>query len=449
VLNDTALPATLTALHVALAMLRRHRANGRIASPFVLPSFVFPAAPWLWTSSTGLVVTSIAHLAWVVVCELVAPAPSPSQSSTASAPGAASVGPIAGSQRAPARPPATGFWSTPVLAVLDETSEIKTFRLARPEGFAFTAGQFVPVRIRVNGHPHVRCYSISSGPDTRGYIEISVRRHGLVSCTLHALLKPGSSVSLGRPAGRFVYPTDDDRPLALIAGGIGITPLLSMLRHAVSSDPTRPVTLLYSARSEHEVAFLSDLRAIAERHPQVRLAITLTQPCGETRWRVGRVNASLVRQYVADPGHTIFCLCGPTAMVADLGAALRDLGVDPDDLRSEQFETAVAASVLNETATRALPHQVAPPASDGFQVTFARSGRSTTCQSSTTLLDIAEAEGIPIPSSCRAGVCQACRTRVAGGDVDCRSDMLAADDREAGFVLPCVSWARTDCTLEA
>jgi ferredoxin-NADP reductase len=113
----------------------------------------------------------------------------------------------------------------------------------------------------------VRCYSISSPPDTKGYLEISVRRQGLVSGTLHATMRAGATLAINRPAGQFVYPGGDDRPIALVAGGIGITPLLSMLRHAVASDPTRPITLLYSARREHDIAFLNELRVLAARHP--------------------------------------------------------------------------------------------------------------------------------------------------------------------------------------
>ena len=80
--------------------------------------------------------------------------------------------------------------------------------------------------------------------------------------------------SVGRPAGRFVYPEGDARPLTLIAGGIGITPLLAMFRHGVSADPNRPMTLLYSARREQDLAFLPELQLIVERHPQARAAIT-------------------------------------------------------------------------------------------------------------------------------------------------------------------------------
>ena len=101
---------------------------------------------------------------------------------------------------------------------------------------------------------------------------------------------------IGKPAGQFVYPEGDDRPLALLAGGIGITPLLSMLRHAVLADPTRPVTLLYSARSRDDAAFVHELSVIGERHPQVRIALTFSGGTAPPPWRTGRIDAALLRQ---------------------------------------------------------------------------------------------------------------------------------------------------------
>ena len=84
-----------------------------------------------------------------------------------------------------------------------------------------------------------------------------------------------------------------------------------------------------------------------------------------------------------------------------------------------------------------------------FQVTFAASGRTAEAGASVTLLEAAERQGVRIASSCRAGVCQACRTRLTEGDADCRSSVLDPEDRAAGFILPCVSWATSDCVLEA
>lgn len=438
---ETAAPASLTALHLTIAILRRHRASGRsIVSPFVLPSFLFVLAPWLWPAPLGLAIGAGAHALWFVACELLAPAvnreraPATPRAKTATAP-------------RPTAPGRSAFAPTSVFAVLDEATDIKTFRVARPEGFEFSPGQFLAVRVSIDSKPHVRCYSISSAPHMRGYLEFSVRRQGLVSGTLHATIRAGSTVTINRAAGQFVYPQGDDRPLALIAGGIGITPLLSMLRHAVAADPTRPVTLLYSARREPDVAFHSELRVLAERHPQIRVAITLTQPTAPTRLRTGRLDVAMVRQFVLAPADTIFCLCGPGPMIEDLRAALAGLGVPAGQVRFEQFETAVAASQVNAVAPRVASAASASPAA--VTLTFERSGLSVSARSSMTLLETAEAEGVAIISSCRSGVCQSCRTRLTAGEADCRSDVLDPADRAAGFVLPCVTWPNGDCVLEA
>ena len=438
--DDTALQATLTAVHLALAILRRHRAGGGVSSPFVLPSFAVTATPWLWPSPAALAAVGGGHVLWMLACEYLAPARTAAVRPPAPVPAPAPRPPVAASSVAAAAP----FVTTSVLAVLDETPEIRTFRLARPGGFEFVPGQFLTVRVQIDGRPHVRCYSIVSSPDVRGYLEIAVRRQGLVSDTLHALLRPGSLVTVGRPAGRFVYPAQDDRPLALVAGGVGITPLLCMLRHAVTADPSRPVTLLYSARREEDIAFLGELQLLASRHPQLRVALTLTKPDQPTRRRTGRIDVEMVRQFVPAPAHTVFCLCGPGPMLEDLQVLLASLRVPEPQVHLEQFETAVAATALQ-------PAAAAPGAAPGgaFTVTFATSGRTGSAGSRQTLLETAEAAGVTITSSCRAGVCQACRTRLADGRADCRSDMLAPDDREAGFILPCVTWAQSDCVLEA
>jgi ferredoxin-NADP reductase len=450
-LNDTALLASVTTLHLAAAFLRRHRRGNRVADPFVLPSFLFAAAPWLWSSATGLVVVALAHAAWLVACEVLAPPlakPTAIRTTTTRTP-VPPASAAAATRNVPARASNAdgGFVQTPVLTVLEEAEDIKTFRLARPAGFDFVAGQFVTVRVSIAGHPHVRCYSISSSPDTRAYLEISVRRQGLVSTTLHATARSGALLTIGQPAGQFVYPREDDRPLALIAGGIGVTPLLSMLRHAISSDPTRPVSLLYSVRHPAGAAFVNELRVIAERHPQVRIGLTVSdgQPAGA--WRAGRIDMSMVRQYVAHPPHTVFCICGPTPMMDAMRQMLLGEGVAAEQIRSERFDTAVAATQLN---VRPTPRPASTRgARESYEVTFATSGRTGTATASQTLLDVAEAAGIAIPSSCRSGVCQACRTRLCEGDADCQSSILDPGDREAGFVLPCVTWATSDCVLEA
>lgn len=440
---DTAAPALFTAIHLAIAILRRHRASGRsITSPSVITSFLFPVVPWVFPTALGLAIGFGVHAAWLFACEVLAPPLARTrQPRPAGPPPPSSVATV----KAATSP---SFIPTSVLAVLDETPDIKTFRFARPEGFEFKPGQFVTVRVQIDGKPHVRCYSICSAPDTRGYVEIAVRRQGLVSGTLHATVRAGSVLSLRRPAGHFVYPAGDDRPLALVAGGIGITPLLSMLRHAAATDPTRPVTLLYSARTEADVAFYNVLRVLAERHPLVRVAITLTRSTGATRLRTGRLDEQMVRQFVVAPVDTIFCLCGPGQMISETRQILTSMGVPDSQVRYEKFDTAVAASQVNTAVEPAVP--LTPIArSTSHRVTFEASGITVGVPPMKTLLDAAEDAGVHLASSCRAGVCQSCRTRLKSGRADCRSDVLDPEDRAAGFILPCVTWPTDDCVLEA
>jgi ferredoxin-NADP reductase len=425
-----------------------------VVNPFVLPSFIFALTPWIWPSPLALAVAMAAHVAWVIACEILAPAPAAPQPAARSTARAAADTP-APRRTTPAstRPAgaAPAFTESSVLAVLEEATDIRTFRLTRPQGFDFTAGQFVPVRVSIDGKPHVRCYSISSSPDARGYVEISVRRQGLVSTTLHATMRTGSRLSIGRPAGQFVYPSGDDRPLALLAGGIGITPLLSMLRHAISSEPTRPIVLLYSARNPQAAAFSSELQVLAQRHPQVRIAVTMSEPSAPAPWRRGHIDAEMVRQYVEHPSHTIFCICGPVPMMEAMKQLLTGEGVPAGQIRTENFDTAMAATELNAPAA-VVQNAAAPRTQKGskqYEIRFAATGRAVTADGSHTLLEMAEAEGVAIPSSCRSGVCQACRTRVADGDVDCQSSVLDPEDRAEGFILPCVSWPQSDVVLEA
>jgi ferredoxin-NADP reductase len=415
----------------------------------VLPSFLIAATPWIWPSAIALGGFVCVHVAWVIVCELVLPATAPRSASPMTSVDPTSAAVRATRSQTPASNESGGFAAVNVLAVLEEATDIKTFRLGRPQGFEFKPGQFVPIRVSIDGKPHVRCYSISSSPESRGYVEISVRRQGLVSTTLHATLRQGSQLTIGRPAGQFVYPSGDERPLALLAGGIGITPLLSMLRFAVSSDPRRPITLLYSARNRHALAFLGELRVLAQRHPQLRIGLTVSEVGAPEPWRIGRIDVAMIRHYVSHPAHTIFCVCGPSAMMTDMERLLTEAGVPATQIRSEKFDTAVAASVLNERSP--LQHAAGASAQNekAYEVRFAATGRTSRATGSQTLLEAAEAEGIAIDFSCRSGVCQACRTRLTDGDVDCRSTVLDADDRAAGFILPCVSWAQSDCVLEA
>lgn len=438
--------AAATTAHLALAVLVNHGHQGsRAFTPLAGISLALAGAPWFFPTGWGLLGGGIAHLLWIAVCSRLAPpdvAPPAVSAKTARLTPAAAPKP---SRTTDPRP--KGFVQTPILSVITESPGIKTFRLARPDGFDFTPGQFLTVRLRHDGKEVVRCYSISSPPAARGYLEISVRKQGRVSNALHALARPGSVLNVRAPAGAFTYPGGDDRPLVLFAGGIGITPLMSMLRHALMTEPTRPLTLLYSARELGEFAFRDELLTLTRRHELLQVCFAVTRGEAPPDVYRGRIDRALVASVVPSVGDAVSMICGPQSMIDGVTAMLLAMGVPADQVRSERFEAAVAASAGKDSAATAAD-DAAGSRGEAFQIRERRSAKAVPVTIGQTLLDAADAHGLEIPSLCRAGVCGTCRTRVLEGDVRCEGGILDDDDRAAGFVLACVASPRSNCVIE-
>ncbi len=450
--------AVVSTFHIALALIRKHRcASPRRGAVIGSISASFALAAWIFPAPRALAIGLASHAAWFLVSGFLGgkrPAAATRLAPRASSAVAPGVAPAAARPPAPARP--RGFQPATVLAVFDETPEIRTFRLARPDGFEFRAGQFLTVQVQIEGRPVTRCYSISSAPGTRGYVEISVRRQGIVSSMLHSTVRPGSTLAVRSPAGGFHYPEGDDRPLVLVSGGVGCTPMISMLRHAVACEPSRPIVYLFSARTEADVAFRQELALVARRHPQVRVVVALTRAAAGPQFYAGRIDENLVRQVVPDAKQSLFYVCGPQAMIEGTKAFLARLGVPPGQVRSEAFAAAVASSRAEDTETGSeAPASAATPAATprspggSARVQLSVSGKTVALSSGQTLLEAAEAVRVEIPNVCRAGVCGTCKTRLVSGEVECTADVMEDADREEGYVFPCVAWAKGDCVLEA
>jgi ferredoxin-NADP reductase len=451
--------AFITTIHMGLVVLRMHRSPTAGIFSFVTPvSIALAASPWLLSSPTGVAAGLATQFAWFVACERLLPVLAPAAARIQSvAPQAPAMSPPARAPRtaaaaspavrrpapappapragtapaaAPPRAASSDFVQVPVIAVLDEARDTKTFRLGRPDGFEFKAGQFLTIRLRADGKEHVRCYSISSRPEAKGYMEISVM------------------LAVRKPSGAFVYPAGDDRPIVLIAGGIGITPLMSMLRHGLDVEPLRPVTLLYSVRTPDDIAFRDEIRALRKRHPQFAAVIVVTdaEVTGSDMFP-GRVDAHFLSITVPDAAHSTCMVCGPPPMITDVKAMLADIGVRDSQVHYEIFQPTVAAAAGMPVREQPVAAAAAAPAS--FEIRFERSGQSVRVQPGETLLEAAEKCGADVPSLCRAGVCGTCRTRVLSGDAECASRTLDERDRAEGFTLPCVARPFTDCVLEA
>ena len=214
------------------------------------------------------------------------------------------------------------------------------FNLEKPPGFTFKAGQAVVLELldppAQDGQKR-RTFSLASAPYQSGLMIATRMRDSAFKRALQAL-PDGAPIKLTGPIGRFTLA--GDRPGVFIAGGIGITPFLSMLRQAAHERARQRLVLLYSNRRPEDAAFLDELQELERRNENFRLLPTMTAMGDSSRdWhgRTGLVNAELVRHAADGLEGPVYYVVGPPAMVAAIGETLRGAGVADGDIRSEEF----------------------------------------------------------------------------------------------------------------
>ncbi|BBH47671.1 pyridoxamine 5'-phosphate oxidase family protein [Pseudomonas sp. KU43P] len=325
-----------------------------------------------------------------------------------------------------------------VQRVEQESRDIRSFYLAADGPVAFAPGQHIPVRIPLAGDtPLIRTYSLSSAPSD-GYLRISVKAQGPASRYLHEQVAVGDPLQVRLPMGSFTLKGDSDRPLVLIAAGVGITPLMAMLREQLAMHSARRVHLFQGARSLAELPFQHELAELRQQ-AGVLLSVhrSLSQPEAEAVLQrdyehSGRLGIEQVK--AALPlGDYDFYLCGPASFTQDLYEGLRAVHVPDARIHAEAF----GPSTLKRHGDNNQPVMQQPPAaSEPVPVYFASSAKEARwAPASGTLLELAEARGLSPDFSCRGGSCGTCKTRLVSGQV--HYPIPPAELPESGTVLIC------------
>lgn len=236
-----------------------------------------------------------------------------------------------------------GGWRGPrpfvIADVRDESSVIRSFELKPADGgpvAAFQPGQYIGVRVLIDGVPHYRHYSLSAYPNGESY-RLSIKREpeGRVSQHFHQVLQPGDRLDLLPPAGNLTLQTGTE-PVMLLSGGVGQTPLLPIAHEALQAG--RRVIYLHAALGPAEHAFSAELRELEARHPELLQTITIYERAEDPAAadHIGRLDAGLLRRYL--PGEDVRCyLVGPQGFMDAVDAALESLGIQADRRHSETF----------------------------------------------------------------------------------------------------------------
>ncbi|KIC35609.1 ferredoxin--NADP reductase [Leisingera sp. ANG-M7] len=311
------------------------------------------------------------------------------------------------------------------------------------ETFSWRAGQHLPLRFKIDGKEHRRCYTISNPPGAPLRITVKRLKDGVVSNHIADSLKADQSVEAMPPLGQFSLQPD---PMArrthyFFGGGSGITPLFAMIKELLVHEPHSVAHLIFGNKTADTILFREELDALADEHPdRFTLRYMLSLPSmwsWFSPWRSGRIGAEAISAAFAETPPVAqdvrYWICGPGAMNKSVRDALMALDVPAGRIRLESFgggemETVTAIKGIATTAS----------------FTLNGSRQSIAVAENQTLLEAALAFGLKPPYSCQSGVCGACKARLKSGKVRMRTQMaLTERDIEQGDILTCQSLAKT------
>ncbi|BCG03231.1 oxidoreductase FAD/NAD(P)-binding domain-containing protein (plasmid) [Paraburkholderia sp. PGU19] len=366
----------------------------------------------------------------------------------------------------PASHTASGFRRFRVTRRTQESVSIVSFDLAPVDGEAltpFVAGQFVTVRLPLpSGERLLRTYSLSGDPANNTRWRISVKHEqggdavpaGRGSSFLHERVHVGDELELAGPAGAFVCGDDVTRPVVLMSGGVGLTPLVSMLHRlrAMDGAHSRRVYFIHACENGAVHAFRHEVETVATAYPNVRLHVCYRLPSAEDRAlkhfdSEGLISRDTLQALLPLDDYEVY-LCGPPAFMQSNWKLLRSLGIARDRIHYEFFGP---ATVLEEDTVEEPPHAIPDTAIQKSPATtttirFRPQAEPVVWDPACgSLLEFAENHGYAPAFSCRIGICNTCVTSLVDGKVDYTEEPLEPPSH--GTVLLCCAKPAGSVTL--
>jgi 3-ketosteroid 9alpha-monooxygenase subunit B len=323
-----------------------------------------------------------------------------------------------------------GYHRLRVKHVVCETVGARSYVLEVPDHlrqtFEYQPGQFCSFRVHIGEAEHSRCYSMSSAPETDADLIFTVKRvvGGTVSNWLIDHLAAGDLVEVNPPSGNFCV-RESGCPIVAFCGGSGITPVISIAKSVLATSP-RSVRLLYANRGADSVIFNERLEELQGEHParfDVRHHLDLDR---------GFIDATAIASFVEGRLDSDFYVCGPGPFMQLVEGTLLELGVSPEAIAIERFETAIDQSAVPPDRT----DQVDTPGS--IVVILRGKKHEIAYHAGDTVLETARRANVATPYSCEAGSCATCMAFVQDGAVTMRvNDALTEDEVDEGWVLTC------------
>jgi ring-1,2-phenylacetyl-CoA epoxidase subunit PaaE len=336
------------------------------------------------------------------------------------------------------------FHPLKVRAMRPDTDEATIVCFDIPEDlrdtFRFNQGQYLTLRGDVEGQDLRRSYSICSGIDD-GELRVGIRKVGAFSNWVNSRLREGDTIQVIPPQGHFFVPLDASakRHYLGIAGGSGITPILSIMKTVLAREPRSSFTLIYGNRTQKSAMFKEELEDLKNQYlTRLSLHHVFSREVTDSPLSSGRLTRDKIGEFLqtlVDPKSVDHAfVCGPYGVNDEAEAALLDAGVAADRIHIERFGVPDGAAPV---------HVVQPGDADDATVVIIRDGLEREIRfkkNDPSILDAAGAAGLDVPFSCKSGVCCTCRAKLLEGEVRMdRNFALEKHEVEAGFVLTCQS----------
>ncbi|MFK8081070.1 MAG: 2Fe-2S iron-sulfur cluster-binding protein [Granulosicoccus sp.] len=326
-------------------------------------------------------------------------------------------------------------------SVVPEAPDVATFSFCSPSGawFKFKSGQFIELDLPLPQGTVQRIYTISSSPSRPLSLSVTVKAQpdSIGGRWMLDHLRPGTSLKARGPNGLFVLPDDSPRKYLFISAGSGVTPSLAMTTYLFDIGKAPDICFVHCARRPSDIIARRHVESMASREPQIKLHYLVEQDDPFSVWSGYRGRLTQIMLGIMAPDYVdreVFC-CGPEPFMQAVRDMLNALGFEMENYHQESFGQPVSELLhdveLNDTV---------PDVDIESQVVFTRSSVTTQCLQTDTLLAVAKASGLNIPSGCTMGICGTCKIKKTAGEVHMvHNGGITASDIEAGYVLACCS----------
>ncbi len=219
---------------------------------------------------------------------------------------------------------------------IKRTNDVKSFRFSRPLSFEYEAGQFMFVTIPNEDVELKKHFTLSSSPTEKDFIELTKKLTGSNYSKALDSLQIGEKVKIDAPYGQFTF-DKQIRKMAMLSGGIGITPLRSMCKYSTDLQLENDIILLYGNNRVEDIAYKNEFDWLQRENNNLKVVYVLNNPHSEWKGNTGYINAKMVRKEVTDYTSRVFYICGPPIMVKAMKKLLQELKISAENIKTENF----------------------------------------------------------------------------------------------------------------